>query len=100
MYDGEWQYGRRHGKGSLRWNQKDTESMHANTGVRGTTGHLVRKVYDGEFQDDLFHGKGALYMNGVKRQKRPPQYKPDEYHLKYFIPRAILHPEELIEVHG
>jgi hypothetical protein len=66
LYDGNWERGKRHGLGELRWQQDMSDPReNFNTKMAAFRQKGISKIYKGNFKDDLFHGEGHLFLAKV-----------------------------------
>lgn len=66
IYTGNWQDGKRHGHGTLRWEQDNSDRQRRGFGDRQFSG--VTKVYEGNFRYDLFDGYGVMRLEKAVAQ--------------------------------
>eukprot|EP00929_Paragymnodinium_shiwhaense_P030381 TRINITY_DN17231_c0_g1_i2.p1 TRINITY_DN17231_c0_g1~~TRINITY_DN17231_c0_g1_i2.p1 ORF type:complete len:3553 (-),score=663.80 TRINITY_DN17231_c0_g1_i2:169-10827(-) len=98
MYRGDWRDGKRHGAGTLRWQQKISKTAAESVGASSGTSLKVSKVYEGQFVDDLFSGHGKLYAERVlDKLTRSTRKATDRWNL---LQPAELHPDRMICFEG
>lgn len=93
-YTGQWELGKRHGEGTLRFEQ-DLEERSGRAALGRGKQKGIAKVYEGSFRNDLFHGHGVLYM-----EKAVAQQAPRSSRLSAAPPLPQLQPSQLLHFEG
>jgi len=98
VYKGQWERGKRHGRGVMRYIQETRGRTVGGALVRGKHSGIAR-VYEGEFQNDLMHGYGVLYVEKAVAQALPRQ-NPNAARQPGHMPPPNVDPRQLLTFDG
>lgn len=92
IYDGQWKFGKRHGRGKQIWSdgsQYEGYWFNDMANIRGRLIHVDGDVYEGEWLDDKAHGKGIyIHRDGASYEGEWFEDKQHGYGIEKWIDGA------------